>query len=61
VELRVFLKTCGLLVFGLVLTEICLFLGFFFADFCFSDYFFFKLYGNFVFQFASKGILGMLL
>jgi len=25
VELRIFLKTCGLLVFGLVLTEICLF------------------------------------
>jgi len=25
-KLRVFLKTCGLLVFGLVLTEICLFL-----------------------------------
>jgi len=51
------LKTCGLLVFGLVLTEICLF----FADFCFCDCFFFKFYGNFIFQFAPKGILGVFL
>jgi len=35
VELRVFLKTCGLLVFGLVLIEICLF----FAEFCYTDCF----------------------
>jgi len=35
-ELRVFLKTCGLLAFGLVLIEIFLF----FADFCFADCFF---------------------
>ena len=40
VELRFFLKTCGLLVFGLVLIEICLF----FADFCFADCLFFKFY-----------------
>jgi len=38
-----FLKTCGLLVFGLVLIEICLF----FADFCYVDCLFFKLYGIF--------------
>ena len=43
VKLRFFLKTCGLLVFGLVLIEIC----FFFADFCFADCFFFKFYGTF--------------
>ena len=35
-ELRVFLKTCGLLVFGLVFIEICLFV----ADFSFADCFF---------------------
>jgi len=34
-EVAGFLKTCGLLVFGLVLTEICLFFGLVFADFCF--------------------------
>ena len=63
VQLRVFLKTCGWLVFGLVLTEIysTCFLGLFFADFCFSDCFFFKFYGNFMFQFAHKGILGVFL
>jgi len=57
VELRVFLKTCGWLAFGLVLTEICLF----FEDFCFSDCFFFKFSRNFMFQFAHKGILGVFL
>jgi len=56
-----FLKTCGLLVFGLVLTEICLFFRVFFADFCFSDCFFFNFYGNFLFQFAPKSILGVFL
>ena len=55
VELRVFLKTCGLVVFRLVLTEIC----WFFADFCFSDCFFFNFYGNFLIQFVPKGILGV--
>jgi len=40
VGLRFFLKTCRLLVFGLVLIEHCLFLGLFFADFCFADCFF---------------------
>ena len=53
----VFLKTCGLLVFGLVLIEICLF----FADFCFVDCFFLKFYGIFHFEFAAKGILGVFL
>jgi len=52
VDLRVFLKTCWLLVFGLILTEICLFFGLVFSDFCFSDCFFFKCDGNFLFQFA---------
>ena len=36
VDLRVFLKACGLLVFGLVLIEICLF----FADICLRIAFF---------------------
>ena len=40
VELRVFLKTCRLLVFGLVLIEICLFFGLVFSDFYFADCFF---------------------
>jgi len=57
VELQVFLKTCGLLAFGLVLIEICLF----FADFCFTDCLFFKFYGNFVFEFTAESILGVLL
>ena len=57
VGLRAFLKTCGWLVFGLVSTEICLF----FADICFCDWFFFELHGNFMFQFAHKGILGVFL
>ena len=47
VELRFFLKTCGLLVFGLVLIENCCFFGLVFADFCFADCFFFKCDGTF--------------
>jgi len=56
VELRFDLKTCWLLVFWLVSTEIYSFLSLFFADFCFSDCFFFKFYSNFRFQFAPKGM-----
>jgi len=46
VELRVFLKTCGLLVFGLVLVEICLFFGLVFCRFQFCRLLFFKFYGT---------------
>ena len=42
-----FLKTYGLLVFGLVLIEICLFLELFSAGLCFADCFLFKFYGTF--------------
>ena len=55
-----FLKTCGLLVFGLVLTKFCLFFGLF-LQICFSDCFFFKFCGYFLFQFAPEGILGAFL
>jgi len=51
-----FFKTCGLLLFGLVLIEICCFLGLFFAD-CFFPNFLATL----LFQFTAKGILGMFL
>jgi len=57
VELRVFLKTCGLLVFGLVLIENCLF----FADFCFADCFFSNFLALLLFQCTAKGILGVFL
>jgi len=42
-----FFKTCGLLVFGLVLIEICLFFGLVFADICFADCFFFQISWHF--------------
>jgi len=48
--LRVILKTYGLLVFGLVLIEICLFFGLvlcIYVDFCFVDSCFFKFYDTF--------------
>jgi len=44
--IAVFLKTCGLLAFGLVLIELCLFFGPFFADFSFADCFFSKFDGT---------------
>jgi len=46
----VFLKTCGLLVFGLVLIKICLF----YADFCIADCFFIKLHGHFALSIYCK-------
>ena len=52
VELRFFLRLAGCL-FQLKFTR---FFGLFVADFCFSDCFFFKFYGNFLFQFAPKGM-----
>jgi len=52
-----FLKTCGLLVFGLVLIKICLF----FADFSFAHCFLFKFYVTFVLQFIAKRNLGVFL
>jgi len=54
VELWFFLKTWGLLVFGLVLIEICLF----YADFCFADCFFFKCYGTFAVSMYSWRHIG---
>ena len=56
-ELRVFLKTGGLLVFGLVLSAICLL----FAYFCFADCFFSNFMAFLLFQFTAKGILGVFL
>jgi len=47
VELRVFLKACGLLVFGLVVNEICLLFGLVFCRFLFCGLLFFKFYGTF--------------
>jgi len=57
VELRFFLKTCGLLVFGLILIEICLF----FTDFSFADCFFSYFMALFLFQFTTKGMFGVFL
>jgi len=56
VELRFFLKTCKLLVFGLVSIEICLFLGL-----CLPDFFFSSFMVLLQFQFTATGILGMFL
>ena len=42
-ELRVFLKTCVLLVFGIVLIEICFLFGLCFSDFCCVDCLFFQI------------------
>ena len=61
VDLLVFLKTCGLLVFGLVFTEFCSFFGLVFCRFLFCGLLCFKFDGNFLFQFAPKGILGVFL
>jgi len=54
-ELRVFLKTCRLLVLGFVFLKICLF----FADFCFADVLFPNLLAILLFHFTSKGGLGV--
>jgi len=51
----VFLWNCGLLVFGLVLIEICLF----FADFSFADCFFSNFMALLLVQFTANGILGV--
>ena len=40
VELRVFLKACGLLLFRLISIDICLFFGLFFCRFMFCGFFF---------------------
>jgi len=62
VELRIFSKACGLLVFGLALIEICLFFGFVFCRFLFCGLFFFSnLMELLLFQFTAKDILGVLL
>jgi len=53
VDLRFFLKTCGLL----VLTKICLF----FADFCNADCFFSNCITCLLFQFTEKQNLGVFL
>ena len=51
------LKTCGLLAFWACFNwNLLVFLGLFFADFCFSDCFFFKFYGIFLIQFAPKNM-----
>ena len=47
VELRFFLKTCGLLVFGLVLIEICVFFGLVFCRFLFCRLPFFQILWHF--------------
>jgi len=52
-----FFKTCGLLVFGLVLIEICLF----FADFSFADCFFHILWHFCCFNSLLNGILDVFL
>jgi len=52
-----FLKTCVLLVFGLVLFEICLF----FTNLCFVDCFFSNFMALLQFQFTAKGNLGVFL
>jgi len=54
---RFFLRTYGLLVFGLVLIEICLF----FADFCFADCFFSNFMAILLFESTAKSILGVFL
>jgi len=49
-----FWKACGLLVFGLVVNEICLL----FADFCYADCFFSKFMALLLFPFTAKGRSG---
>jgi len=61
VELRVFLKTCRLLVFGLVLFEICLFFGLVFADVCFADCSFSNFEALLLFECTAKSVLGVCL
>jgi len=63
VELRVFfLKTCGLLVFGLVQLKFACFLGLVFAYFCVADCFFSNVVALLLFQiYTAKGILGVFL
>jgi len=56
-----FLKTCGLLVFRLVLIEICLFFGLVFTDFSFADCFFLYFMALLLLQFTAYGILGVFL
>ena len=56
----VFLKTCGLLAFGLVLINICFFWACFFADFCTADCFFSNL-AILLFHFTAKRNLGLFL
>jgi len=59
VELRVCLKTCGLLVIGLVFIEICLFFRFVFYRFLFRGLFFLFFMALLLFQFTDYGILGV--
>jgi len=47
VELRFFFKTCGLLIFGLALIEICLFFGLVFCRFMFCGLLFFLILWHF--------------
>jgi len=54
--LQVLFKVCGLVVFGLVAIEICLFFGRVFADFRFADRFFSNFMALLLFQFTAKGI-----
>ena len=58
-ELRVCLKTCGLLVFGLVLIEICLFFGLVFHGFLLRGLLFSYFMALLLFQFTDYGILGV--
>jgi len=52
--------TCGLLVFGFVLFEICLFFGLGFAD-LFCGLLFSNVMALVLCQFTAKGILGVFL
>jgi len=56
-----FLWTCGLLVFGLVLLEICLFFGLVVCRFLFCGLLFSNFMALLLFQYTVKGILGAFL
>jgi len=61
-ELRFFSKTCRLLIFGLVLIEICLFFGLVFLQISVVRIAFLSNFmALLVFHFTAKGILGVFL
>jgi len=61
VELRFFLKACGLLVFELVLIVICLFFGLVFGRILFCGLLFLTFTALLLFRCTAKGILGVFL